>query len=280
MADVGLAKLAPSVEDGAASAISTAAVRGTPGLLDPLVTNGLHYSPLSDGYAFGVTLLVALTGMTAVGLRQKCRLMLRNPDRPDKWRAPGVPDTKAGEWGAVASALATVAAGLTEEFAEDRITMEDVLQQLDEVLVDEVWPTPTAVPSRVAQSPAPAEAPAPPPLPAPEPEGRLCVVCDDAPRTVRFVCGHACCCDNCAAAVASTDNLCPICRTPLGAELAHGSYVSGAPSFVLQTAGAAEGGRAGRGGRGGRGRGLQEGETGRGGRGGRGGVAPWESLLQ
>ena len=48
------------------------------------------------------------------------------------------------------------------------------------------------------------------------PSRRICVICEDQPREVRFNCGHACCCGTCAALVRAKDNLCPTCRTPLG----------------------------------------------------------------
>ena len=44
----------------------------------------------------------------------------------------------------------------------------------------------------------------------------LCLICEDQPRQVRFVCGHANCCESCARLVKLRDNLCPTCRSPLG----------------------------------------------------------------
>ena len=48
------------------------------------------------------------------------------------------------------------------------------------------------------------------------PARRICVICEDMPREVRFVCGHACTCASCADLVRAKDNLCPTCRAPLG----------------------------------------------------------------
>ena len=45
---------------------------------------------------------------------------------------------------------------------------------------------------------------------------RLCIICEDQPRQVRFLCGHSCACATCADLVRRNDNLCPTCRTPLG----------------------------------------------------------------
>ena len=50
------------------------------------------------------------------------------------------------------------------------------------------------------------------------PSRRICVICEDQPREVRFPCGHACTCDSCAHLVRAKDNLCPTCRAPLGDE--------------------------------------------------------------
>jgi hypothetical protein len=47
---------------------------------------------------------------------------------------------------------------------------------------------------------------------------RLCLICDDSPREVRFLCGHATACVACAELIRRKDNLCPTCRSPLGAE--------------------------------------------------------------
>jgi hypothetical protein len=50
------------------------------------------------------------------------------------------------------------------------------------------------------------------------PSRRICVICEDLPREVRFPCGHACACRSCADLVRRMDNLCPTCRKPLGSE--------------------------------------------------------------
>ena len=64
-------------------------------------------------------------------------------------------------------------------------------------------------------------------------ELRSCVICDDALREVRFQCGHACCCDDCAALVASSGGECPICRGATHPVLARGAHLQGAPTFEL-----------------------------------------------
>ena len=97
LADVGLAKVA-DVAAARATHMTTRNVQGTPGYLDPLLTNGLQHSELTDGFGAGITLLMALVGLPATGLYNQCRHMLRHPTRPEKWQAPGVPDASAGEW--------------------------------------------------------------------------------------------------------------------------------------------------------------------------------------
>ena len=53
---------------GAQTHLATRHVQGTAGYLDPLMTNGLQHSALTDGYAFGITTLVALTGQSATSV--------------------------------------------------------------------------------------------------------------------------------------------------------------------------------------------------------------------
>ena len=99
----------------AATHLSTVnGVKGTPGFMDPLMTNsGGRVSELSDGFAMGVTLLVTFTALEAADLLQRCRLMLRKPEQPAKWIAPGVADAKAGAWpDDVQAGLASLVVGL------------------------------------------------------------------------------------------------------------------------------------------------------------------------
>ena len=80
LADAGMAKAASEAQPHL-SHYSTRVVRGSPGFMDPLVSNSLRHSELTDGYAFGITILVALTGRPAIGLLEECRHMLRHPER-------------------------------------------------------------------------------------------------------------------------------------------------------------------------------------------------------
>ena len=277
LADVGLAKqaqLLPGV-----SHITTGAVRGTPGLLDPLLTNGMQHSTLTDGYALGMTCLVTLVARPAVGLRQHCKLMLKAPAEPHKWastvsttqpeRERALPDASAGQWpNDFAVGLMQIVCGLTEEYKEDRMPVPEALHRLRALSEDGGSPSGTAPsampppanptddrpPSTVEEEPPSAadalvaasepadEAPAATPAAAPAVatatdvanEPRLCVVCDERPRTVRFHCGHASCCDICAALVRAADGLCPTCREPLAPDDAdRGAHVAAAATFEM-----------------------------------------------
>ena len=145
LADFGLAKQHDShmATDDARTPLSTdCAIKGTPGFLDPLATNSAgHVSEVNDGFAMGITILVALTGLPATDIQPRCRQLLRNPGRPDKWVAPGRPDATAGEWpDAVATGLAAVVVGLAmEQFKEDRLPLPEALAALWRRSRTELW---------------------------------------------------------------------------------------------------------------------------------------------
>ena len=140
--------------------------------------NGLQQNEVTDGYAIGVTLLVALTARPAIGVHEVCRRMLRFPERSDRWEPPGVPDSTAGEWPAdVVSKLVEVVVGTSlEHFKEDRMLLTEALASL-EAIVEE------------AADEAAVEDEAPPHVDA-LPEARVCTICLDNDREVRFACGH------------------------------------------------------------------------------------------
>jgi len=171
---------------------------------------------LTDGFAFGVTVLMALTGLPAAGIKQRCRHMLRWPTQPQRWQPPGVPDVAAGSWDSGALiGLSEVTQGLNELFAEDRMPLPDVLARLEAMVVV------------AAASSSEAE--------AVEEEARACIICEEAPREVRFACGHALVCNGCLPVVVAQHNKCPTCARPFGAQpvVERGRHVRGAPTFVL-----------------------------------------------
>ena len=168
---------------------------------------------LTDGYAFGVTVLMTLTGLPAAGIKQRCRHMLKWPTQPQRWQPPGVPDVAAGSWdGGASSGLAEVIQGLDEHWAEDRMPLPDVLARLEAMVV-----------AATVSSSSAAE------------EARVCIICEEAPREVRFACGHALVCNGCLPVVVGQCKKCPTCDWPFGAQpvAERGTHVRGAPTFVL-----------------------------------------------
>ena len=193
LADVGLAKQG-AAESEAQTHFSTRHVQGTPGYLDPLITNGLQHSTLTDGYAMGITMLVALTGLSAIGLKKTCKALLKHPTSPERWQAPGVPDAKAGVWPAdVVAAMARMASSLTLEDEEERMSLAETLRTLEAIVREAgqgeaVAGTAVGTPAVGGQSAATSGGGMAPAAVAEEP--RECMVCMSAPRAVRFLCGH------------------------------------------------------------------------------------------
>ena len=131
--------------------------------------------------------------------------------------------------------MAAVAWGLTMPmFREDRMELPEALRRVEAALRHQ---TSTAASSSAAAATeaalggASAPGGAAAPVPVSDELLRGCVICDDAPREVRFRCGHACCCEACAALVEAAGRECPICRAtthPLRSRVAEG-----APTFEL-----------------------------------------------
>ena len=70
---------------------------------------------------------------------------------------------------------------------------------------------------------------------AAEAEARVCIICEEAPREVRFARGHALVCNGWVPVVVAQHNKCPTCARPFGAQpvVERGRHVRGAPTFVL-----------------------------------------------
>ena len=121
---------------------------------------------------------MTLVAQPAVGLKKACKLLLKHPDKPDKWQAPGVPDASAGEWPAeVVATLAEMVTSLTLEDEDDRMDLGEALQRLEQIV--KKYPV-EALP------------------PAQQPEvAKDCVFCLEKPRDVRFECGHCVVCTEC-----------------------------------------------------------------------------------
>ena len=172
---------------------------------------------LTDAFALGVTVLMTLTGLPSATIKQRCRHMLKWPTQPSRWQQPGVPDGEAGSWDqAVVTSLAEIIVGLKEEWEEDRMPLSEVLQRL------EAMAAATGADALVAASETTNEA-------------RMCIVCEDAPREVRFACGHATVCKKCLPDILERHRKCPMCNVAFGAQpvAEHGAHVRTAPTFVL-----------------------------------------------
>ena len=182
-----------------------------------MINSGEH-SETTDAFGMGITLLMALTGLPALKILPCCRLMLRAPDAPNEWVAPGVTDTTAGAWPpAVVTEVLRIVAGLSKgEDPEDRLPLPEALRRL-EALVDAAppEPPPSAAMGQAATSTQPAAGVVSSAAEVAE-QPRLCIICESEPREVRFRCGHAVCCHGCVPRVQRCDNLCPQCREPLG----------------------------------------------------------------
>ena len=65
-------------------------------------------------------------------------------------------------------------------------------------------------------------------------DARVCIICEEAPREVRFACGHALVCNGCLPIIEKYKK-CPTCDRPFGAQpvAERGTHVRGAPTFVL-----------------------------------------------
>ena len=203
-------------------------MKGTAAFLDPIYVQDGVATVLMDGFALGVTILVALTGQPAPGLKQRCRHMLKWPAQPHRWQPTGVPDAKGGAWGeGVATCLAEIVAGLNEHWAEDRMPLADVLERLEALA--------TAAGVDAAES---SEMAAEAEDENGEEEERVCIICCSAPREVRFACGHATCCEVCLPAVVTQHRKCPTCLEPFGAQpvIERGPHLGIAPTFELPAA--------------------------------------------
>ena len=137
LADVGLAQEQP---DGRTH-LSMAQVAGTTGFIDPLLNDTQRASPMTDGYAFGVTLLMCLTGLPVRDIKSKCRKMLRSPGSPSEWEVPGLPDARAGSWPEpVAKCVAEIVEGLVRrEYADERLPLAQALERLAKMDQDSVY---------------------------------------------------------------------------------------------------------------------------------------------
>ena len=138
---------------------------------------------------------------------------------------PGVPDEAAGEWnGAAVAGLAEISALLTDQYEEDRMPFAEALQKLEAL----------AAAAEEAEEAA-AGADAAPSGSVGDGEERCCIVCEAAPREVRFACGHALVCRGCLPVVVERHRKCPNCGLAFGTHpvVEQGEHVRTGPTFVL-----------------------------------------------
>ena len=209
LADVGLARAAPALGPGGATHLMTQSLVGSPGFIDPLYTETGRFSEITDGYALGISLLMCLTGRSAVGLLDHCADALENPTAE---AIATILSSDAGAWPTgVAAAMTRVVIGLSwQRVRSRRMGVEEALRLL-EAAADEGG-------VRAGVAVASAE--------------RECVICMSVPRAARFGCGHCCCCENCAAILQARSNGCPVCRVPIRAVTERGGALADAPTFV------------------------------------------------
>lgn len=146
--------------------------------------------------------------------------------------------------------MALVIVGLSfEQFAEDRMPLNEASQRLLAALDQVAEPSPSATVAAAGAMPGAEAMPVAGAVPAAgaaaadgpdghleglparpverhrvelassetvQAEARECEVCQDAPREVRFACGHCNCCQSCAELIAASRTpLCPTCRAPI-----------------------------------------------------------------
>jgi hypothetical protein len=123
----------------------------------------------------------------------------------------------AGSWdGGASSGLAEVIQGLSELWAEERMPLPNVLARLEAMVA-----AATASSSEAAAAVAA--------------DARVYIIREEAPREVRFACGHALVCNGCLPAIVEQCKKCPTCDRPFGAQpvAERGTHVRVAPTFVL-----------------------------------------------
>merc|ERR1719183_3495736 len=132
LSDVGLAKESQDLRHGAHTHLSTGVIAGTRGYIDPLFITSGQYSQMTDAYAFGVTILVCLTGMPAP---QAMELeMLEHVSF-----APRSVDTSAHWPDNVAIAMAELVKGLSwQRTKNDRMLLETAFLRLEELAEEHV----------------------------------------------------------------------------------------------------------------------------------------------
>lgn len=169
---------------------------GTPGYMDPMVSQTLQVAPSSDVYAFGVMLLAIVLGLPAFdGKRRPPALAMLVK------RKSFEPQFRAEFSQKQAKVLFNLGQRATQQDVADRPSMYLILVALSELIGQEI---PVTLVAHYDDDPLDDIA-----------INVLCVseciLCMDEPRGALFACGHALCCRYCSGQV---NGLCPVCGQP------------------------------------------------------------------
>jgi len=195
LADVGLAQIMKPTK----THVSNSMLAGTHGFIDPHYSQTGQFDASADGYAVGVTMMMALTARPAYDASETI------VDRCCRVSAAIVADRAAGWPSARAEEFLDIANMLTCSPRRDRISVVDALRRLEEMCLDEGI--------QVCQ-----------PL---EGDDRECVMCMCRPRQVRFGCGHRVLCEGCLRHLLARDEpSCPCCQGRIEEDLVVADYIA------------------------------------------------------
>ena len=194
LADVGLAQMMKPTK----AHVSNSMLAGTHGFIDPHYSQTGKYDTSADGYAVGVTLMMALTSRPAYDAAETI------VDRCCRATAEIVADPAAGWPSKIAQELLNVANGLTCSPRRDRISVTDALRALEKMCLEEGIQVYQAL----------------------EGDDHECVMCMCRPRQVRLGCGHRVLCEGCLRhLLARNEPACPCCQESIHEDLVVADYI-------------------------------------------------------
>jgi len=215
-------------------------LKGTIGFLDPIYMRDGVFTEHTDNYAMGISILVVLTGRSA-----RVALDAHWPKLKAAVTALDVSDHASnGPWPMSAASMRASYAALRAPVDASAAWSDDCIDCLEELiggLIDgdrreERMSLVRAV--KTLEKLTPGEQT----TEADAEELSECKVCMVAPRSVRFTCGHLCCCAECAVNLIALQNVqasaagCPLCRSYVRVRMHN--VVPSAPSFLAPRIGA------------------------------------------